>query len=93
MAPSTVGAIALHSTGNIQGGYFFFRLSSSRRINRKKWTVLPMPDNAIQIIHQLACHEPLEQMENAGKDDDSTNVPNEEGSEKDDDSIHSIDSL
>eukprot|EP00957_Ditylum_brightwellii_P136668 10422235-Ditylum_brightwellii.AAC.3 len=35
MAPRTVGAIALRPTGNLQGGYFFFSLSSGRRINRK----------------------------------------------------------
>eukprot|EP00957_Ditylum_brightwellii_P178392 13587994-Ditylum_brightwellii.AAC.1 len=68
-----------------------------------------MPDDTIRRIHQLACRNPLgivikdcigtenmhdpplEQMEN--DDDDSTYVPNEEGSEKDDDNIPSIDSL
>eukprot|EP00957_Ditylum_brightwellii_P195658 14907837-Ditylum_brightwellii.AAC.1 len=47
MAPRTVGAIALRLTGNVQGGYSFFSLSSGRRIDRKKWTVLPMPDDTI----------------------------------------------
>eukprot|EP00957_Ditylum_brightwellii_P139277 10614718-Ditylum_brightwellii.AAC.1 len=36
---------------------------------------------------------PPEQMENAGKDNDSTYIPNEKGSEKDGNSIPSIDSL
>eukprot|EP00957_Ditylum_brightwellii_P097962 7461784-Ditylum_brightwellii.AAC.1 len=68
-----------------------------------------MPDDTIQRIHQLACRDPLgikrqdstgmenmhdpppEQMGN--NDDDSTYTPNEEGSEKDDDSILSVESL
>eukprot|EP00957_Ditylum_brightwellii_P195581 14902697-Ditylum_brightwellii.AAC.1 len=68
-----------------------------------------MPDDIIWRIHQLArrnllgivikdctgtknMHDPpLEQMEN--NDDDSTYVPNEDVSEKDDNSIPSIDSL
>eukprot|EP00957_Ditylum_brightwellii_P125997 9606317-Ditylum_brightwellii.AAC.1 len=68
-----------------------------------------MPNDTIKRIQHLACRDPLgmvikdctgtesmhdpplEQMEN--DDNDSTYVPNEEGSEKDDDSIPSIDSL
>eukprot|EP00957_Ditylum_brightwellii_P188970 14385532-Ditylum_brightwellii.AAC.1 len=68
-----------------------------------------MPDDTIQRIHQLARRNPLgikiqdstgmenmhdpppEQMGN--DDDESTYVLNEEGSEKDDDSIPSIESL
>eukprot|EP00957_Ditylum_brightwellii_P075092 5705668-Ditylum_brightwellii.AAC.1 len=68
-----------------------------------------MPDDTIRRIHQLACRNllgikiqdstgtenmhnpPPEQMGN--DDDDSTYVPNEEGSEKDDDSIPSIEIL
>ena len=46
----TVGAIALSSTGNQQGGYFFM----SRIINRLHATKLPMPSEVIIRVDQLA---------------------------------------
>jgi Reverse transcriptase (RNA-dependent DNA polymerase) len=54
MAPRTVGALALRPTGNIQGNYYFFSLSSSRLINRKSATPLPMPREVIDRVHSLA---------------------------------------
>eukprot|EP00957_Ditylum_brightwellii_P032994 2501574-Ditylum_brightwellii.AAC.1 len=60
MTPRTAGVIALCPTGNVQGGYFFFSPSSAgRRINRNRWTILPMPEDTIQRIHQLTCQDPL----------------------------------
>ena len=54
MATRTVGAIATCPTGNIQGGYYFIRLDTGRRINRKDWTLLPMPPEVIDQFHRLA---------------------------------------
>jgi Reverse transcriptase (RNA-dependent DNA polymerase)/Zinc knuckle len=54
MVPRTVGAIALRPTGNDQGGHFFYSLSTGKRINRSRWTKLPMPDEVVQRVHQLA---------------------------------------
>ena len=34
----TVGALGLHPTGNIQGGYFFFSLMTGWVLNRNHWT-------------------------------------------------------
>jgi hypothetical protein len=34
MAPRTIGALAMRPTGNAQGNYFFFSLSTGRIINR-----------------------------------------------------------
>ena len=50
----TIGALALRPTGNQQGGHYFFSLRSGRIINRNHWTPLPMPNEVIQRIHQLA---------------------------------------
>jgi hypothetical protein len=47
MATSTIGAIVLRPTGNAQGGYYFLNLTTGRRINRYKWTTLPMPREVI----------------------------------------------
>ena len=57
MATRTIGAIALRPTGNTQGGYFFFSLSTGRVLNRGRWTTLPMPNEVIDWIHRMARQE------------------------------------
>lgn len=50
----TTGAIALRPSGNAQGGYYFLSLSTGRRIAWYRWTVLPMPNEAIEALQRLA---------------------------------------
>jgi hypothetical protein len=38
-------------------GHFFYSLSTGKRINRSRWTKLPMPDDVVRRIHQLACRD------------------------------------
>ena len=57
MAARTIGAIALHPTGNTQGGYFFFSLTTGRVLNRGRWTSLPMPNKVIDLVHRMARQE------------------------------------
>jgi hypothetical protein len=55
MAPRTIGTLAaMHPTGNAQGNYYFFSLSTGRIINRSHATKLPMPDDVIARVHALA---------------------------------------
>ena len=54
MATRTTGAIALRPTGNAQGGYYLYSLSTGRVLNRNHWTTLPMPHEVIDRIHVLA---------------------------------------
>lgn len=54
MAARTVGAIALRPTGNEQGSYMFMTLKGWTVITRGKWTKLPMPDEAIELINAKA---------------------------------------
>jgi hypothetical protein len=54
MATRTTGAIALRPTGNTQGGYYFYSLGTGRRLNRNRWTAIPMPAKVIDRIHTLA---------------------------------------
>ena len=54
MATRTTGAIALRPTGNEQGGYYFFSLTTGRVLNRNRWTALPMPADVIDRVHVLA---------------------------------------
>ena len=57
MATQTIGAIALRPTGNTQGGYFFFSLTTGRVLNRGRWTSLPMPNEVINRVHRMAHQE------------------------------------
>jgi hypothetical protein len=54
MVTRTTGAIALRPTGNSQGGYYFYSLTTGRVLNRNKWTPLPMPQDVIDRVHTLA---------------------------------------
>eukprot|EP00978_Attheya_sp_CCMP212_P031314 scaffold117901_cov29-Attheya_sp.AAC.2 len=54
MATRTTSAIALRPTGNTQGGYYYFCLTTGRRINRNRWTPLPMPADIINRVHMIA---------------------------------------
>ena len=54
MSTRTTGAIALRPTGNTQGGYYFYSLTTGRRLNRNHWTALPMPADVINRVHTLA---------------------------------------
>ena len=54
MAPRTVGALALYPTGNTQGSFQFFSLSTGRVLSRNHATALPMPDDIIAQVHRIA---------------------------------------
>jgi hypothetical protein len=53
MAARTTGAMALRPTGNQQGSFYFFSLSSGRALMWYHWTSLPMPAEVIDRIHIL----------------------------------------
>jgi Reverse transcriptase (RNA-dependent DNA polymerase) len=97
MSTRTIGAIALRPTGNDQGGYYFFSLSSGRVLNRNHWTELPMPADVITRIHMMARRNPrglkfsdrhmtpyILDPDFPDDDDDSTFVPDDEDNDDDD---------
>jgi hypothetical protein len=55
--PRTSAAIALNPTGNLQGSYHFLSLVTGKRINRRRWTQLPITDAIIARVHELALAE------------------------------------
>ena len=57
MAQRTTGAIALNSTGNTKGDYYFLNLETGKRVSRHQWTVLPMPNSVIQQVHFLGLRD------------------------------------
>jgi hypothetical protein len=90
MQTHTTGAIALRPTGNAQGGYYFFSLTSGRRLNRNHWTDLSMPKEVINRVHTFA------RRSNANREllfawRDGTPVEAEEGEENADDDINDTD--
>ena len=54
MQSRTVGAISLRPTGNDQGGHFYLSLVTGRLLNRLHVTPLPMPDEVITRVHEMA---------------------------------------
>jgi hypothetical protein len=54
MASRTIGALAMRPTGNAQGSFYYFSLSTGRIINRRHATKLPMPEDVIDRVHLLA---------------------------------------
>lgn len=54
MAPRTIGALALRPTGNAQGSFYFFSLSTGRVITRNRATRLPMPAEVIDQVHRIS---------------------------------------
>lgn len=49
--------IALRSSGNLQGGYRFLNLNTSRIISRHHFTVVPIPQQVNDRVHKLATKE------------------------------------
>jgi len=75
MNTRTTGAIATKPTGNVQGGHWFYSLTTGRMLDRQRWTPLPMPAEVIERITALAKNGPVGM--------DFTNARNEEYADDD----------
>jgi hypothetical protein len=60
--PRTKGAICLGPSGNVQGGYKFMSLRSAKKITRRSWDEIPMPDTVIARVNELAKNQPEQLM-------------------------------
>jgi hypothetical protein len=54
----TKGAISLGPSGNLQGGFKFMALNSGKKIVRRSWDVIPLPDVAINCVNELGKDQP-----------------------------------
>jgi hypothetical protein len=54
MTPRTIGALALHPTGNAQGTWYFLSLPMGQRLKQNHSTKLPMPHEVIDCVHRMA---------------------------------------
>ena len=52
MASRSSPAINLGPTGNLQGTHKFFNLATGKKVKRRKFTVMPMPDSAIKAVER-----------------------------------------
>ena len=97
MAPRTIGAIAIGSTFNDEGGVAYFSLMTGRQIERARATPLPMPADVIARVELMARRMPIDltfgDRNNSAvhyasdeDDDDSDYDPQDHGSESDVDS-------
>ena len=53
-APRTLGAIALHPTGNAQGSHYFMSLRTGQRISRQQWDILPITPSVVRRVEAIA---------------------------------------
>jgi hypothetical protein len=54
----TRGAISLGPSGNLQGGFKFMALNTGKKITRRNWNVIPMPDLVITRVNVLGSEQP-----------------------------------
>ena len=52
----SMGDIAQRPTRNSQGEYFSMSLATGWRLNRQSFTLLPLPQDVINSVHLIACH-------------------------------------
>jgi hypothetical protein len=57
-AARTRGAISLGPSGNLQGGHKFMDLNTGKKITRRNWDVIPMPDLVIARVYALGSDQP-----------------------------------
>ena len=58
LRPRTKGAISLGPSGNLQGGHKFMALNTGKKIVRRSWDVIPMPDTVIARVNTLGADQP-----------------------------------
>jgi hypothetical protein len=54
----TKRAISLGPSGNLQGGYKFMALDTGKKITRRNWDVIPMPELVIARVNTLGKDQP-----------------------------------
>jgi hypothetical protein len=58
LRPRTKGTITLGPSGNLQGGFKFMALSTGKKIIRRSWDTIPMPDTVIARVNTLGNNQP-----------------------------------
>ena len=53
MQSRTLGAITLGPDISARGGYYFMNLNTGKKIHRRTWTPVPMPNEVIKRVEEL----------------------------------------
>lgn len=48
--------------GNAQGGYYFLLLATGRKLSRKQWDILSMPDKVIAAVESMVAQVEQQQL-------------------------------
>jgi len=75
MQARTIQAIALWPTGNVQGGFYFYNLSTGDIISRRSWSPLPMPKDVIDRVHELAAADKVSRGTIYSEGEELSNLP------------------
>ena len=94
LRPRTKGAISLGPSGNLQGGHKFMALNTGKKIVRRSWDAIPMPDTVIARVNILGADQPEQLVftDRHGRligDDDDVDMPGVYD-EKEDDEIPGV---
>jgi hypothetical protein len=54
----TKGAVSLGPSGNLKGGFKFTALNTGKKIVRRSWDVIPIPDLVIARVNALGSDQP-----------------------------------
>jgi hypothetical protein len=82
----TKGAVSLGPSGNLQGGFKFMALNSGKKIVRRSWDVIPMPDLVIDRVNPLGRDHPRQMTFN----DRHVEIPGADNQEEDDDHLPGV---
>eukprot|EP00934_Nitzschia_sp_Nitz4_P000074 Nitzschia sp. Nitz4//scaffold495_size4786//1166//4435//NITZ4_009233-RA/size4786-processed-gene-0.0-mRNA-1//-1//CDS//3329553072//74//frame0 len=91
MEARTIGALALRPTGNRQGGYYFYSLSTGKIINRNRATRLPMPQDVIDRVNTMGTKLNGKRGLRFGDQNDNPTVDEEPDDEDENDDIDDSD--
>jgi hypothetical protein len=83
----TKGAICLGLSGNVQGGFKFMALNSGKKIVRRSWDVIPLPDVVINGVNELGKDQPrlMTFMDRHGRLIGDMEIPGVDSTEDEDD--------
>jgi hypothetical protein len=88
----TKGAIYLGPSGNLQGGFKFIALNSGKKIVRRSWDVIPMPDLVIARVNALGSDHPqhMNFTDRHGRLIGNVEIPGVDDQEEDDDHLPGV---
>jgi hypothetical protein len=86
------GAIYLGPRGNLQGGFKFMILNSGKKIVRRSWDVIPMPDIMIDRVNALCRDQPqhLTFTDRHGRLMSDVEIPGVDDQEEDDEHLPGV---